>query len=156
MAAFEPVKRIRKNALMSGRPAALLVLAVLGALCGSWVGWRHQTADEAVGVQFVCLTNIPGDGPRALFNVTNRTVDLIGVPGYGHVGPGESVTLPLLVPPGTSPWRVSVQWQCLEPGWFGYTMNGLRRRVEDALGAPRHVDAWFPPMRVSTSPEIQR
>ncbi len=146
----------KKKTVMSRRQAALLILAVLGLLCVTFVLWGRQTPDEAVFVQFVGLTNIPSLGPRALFNITNRTDTLIGIPGHGHVGPGESVTLPFLISTGTSPWRVSVPWQCLDLSWFDVSMNRLRRRVEDVFGVPRYVDAWFPRMRVSNSPEIQR
>ncbi len=141
---------------ISRKKVAILISAVLGVLWVSWAHWQNKTADQAVGVQLVCLTNVPGVGTRALFNITNRTDALIGVRGYGHVAPGESVTLPFPIPPGTGPWRVAVEWQGLDLGWFDVSMNRTRRRVEEALGAPRHVNAWFPPMRVSHSAEIRR
>jgi hypothetical protein len=151
------VKKIGKEKVLMGRKlAALLIPAVLGMFWVSFGFWARETPTEAVGVQLVCLTNIPSLGPRALFNITNRTDALIGIPGHGHVSPGESVTLPFLIPAGTSPWRVSLAWQCLDPSWFDLSMNRLWRRVQDAFGTSRSVDARFPSMRISYSPEIQR
>lgn len=138
------------------RMAVVLIAVVLGALVVSCLLWARPAPEEAMGVQFVGLTNVPGLGTQALFNITNRTDNLLGIPGYGHVNSGESVTLPFAIPAGTGPWRVSVSWQCLDLSWFDMTMNRWRRRVEETLGLPRHVDAWFPPARVSRSPKMPR
>jgi hypothetical protein len=155
--AFQLVAEIKNKMRLTNRKrAALLILAMLGALSMSAVLWQRHRPEDEVCVQYVCRTNIPNLGPKALFNISNRTDRLIGVPGHGHVGPGESVTLPFDIPPGTGSWRVSVEWQCLELSFFDVFMNRSRWRVEEALGRPRYVDAWFPSMQVSQSPEVAR
>jgi len=143
--------------IISKRLAALLIAAVLGLLCLSFAVWNRRATNQAVRVEFVCLTNAPNIGPRALLKITNRTPHEIAAQYYGYLEPGESGVVPCSIPAGTGPWRASVRWQRRDPSQFEERMNGLRDRLVVALGGRQmHRDPWLPFSRVSYSPDIQR
>jgi hypothetical protein len=143
--------------IMSRRQAALLIAAVLGMLCLSFLVWNHRPANQAVRVEFVCLTNVPGTGPRALLRITNLTPHEILAQYYGYLEPGESGVAPCSIPAGTGPWRASVRWQRRDLRQFEERMNGLHDGLVVALGGRQmHRDPWLPLSRVSYSPDIPR
>ena len=142
---------------MSRRQAALWMAAGLGLLGVAWVLWERHAASQAVRVEFVCLTNVPGLGPRALLKVTNLTPDLIIAANCGYLGPNESHTGLFNIPAGTGPWRASVMWQRREFSQFEILVNRSLDELVVAFGRPRyHRDPWLPLDRVSHSAEIQR
>lgn len=142
---------------MSRRQAALLIAAVLGVLCLSFVVWNPRAANQAVRVEFVCLTNVPGMGPRALLKITNLTPHEIAAQNYGYLEPSETGVALYSIPGGTGPWRASVVWQRRDPSRFEEQMNGLHDRLVVALGGCQmHRDPRLPLSRVSYSPDIQR
>jgi hypothetical protein len=133
-----------------------LIPAVLGMLWVSFVLWEGRAANQALRIQFVCATNVPGMGPQALLKVTNLTPDMI-ICHCGWLEPGESGTGLYSIPAGRGPWRASVLWQRRDLSRFEVLMNGLRDQLVVACGMLQyHRDPWLPLDRVSYSPEIER
>ena len=151
------MKVIGRMRFRSRRQAALLIAALLGVLCFCLVMWNRRAAGQAVRVEFVCLTNVPGTGPRALLKITNLTPHEIIAQNAGYIEPGESGAALYDIPTGRGPWRASVAWQRRDLTRFEERMNGLRDRLVVALGRPQmHRDPWLPWQRVSYSPDIPR
>ena len=151
------MKVIGKKQFMSRRQATLLIAVVLGVLCLSFVVWSRRAANQAVRVEFMCLTNVPGMGPRALLKITNHTPHEILAQYYGYLEPGESGVAPCSIPLGTGPWCASVRWQHRDLSRFEERMNVLHDQFVVALGGRQmHREPWLPLSGVSYSSDIQR
>ncbi len=130
---------------------------MLGMLCLSFVVWNRRATNQAVRVEFVCLTNVPGMGPLALLKITNLTPHEILAQYYGWLEPGESGVAPYPIPAGTGPWRASIRWQRYELSRFEERISELHGQLLDALdGHHMHRAVWVSFSHVSYSPVIQR
>jgi hypothetical protein len=137
-------------------PLTVIVVAALTVIALSGIISR-RSVNESVSLRFVCLTNIPTIGTRALILVSNRTEDVVSCPGYGYLGPGESIALGFPIPAGIHPWRASLCWQSQRLSRFDEIMNDLRYRFEVACGEPEyHRPQWLPLARLSYSSKIPR
>jgi hypothetical protein len=142
---------------MSRKQVAILIVVVLSLSGVALVFWGDGAANQGVRVQFVGVTNVPGQGPRALLIISNLTPALIICQGVGYLQPGDSEVGLLGIPAGTGPWRASVRWQRRDFTALEMLVNKWHDQLLVAFGQPQyHRDPWVPFNRLSYSDEIQR